>query len=513
MGIVIDKLTYYLTSLLNKIPNYYVGSFIMSFIIYLIDMVMLSTEKRDFKKYNVNDTIDTINDNLPMYYWISLCKTRKDFEDFKTPYLKFWPNFNKSKQYPDVDHVVDVLFKCDPDKRRLNKSKPNLFFAWFANYWINMFLHTTYKGGTGDNVPYNVNFLFGRPIYGASLEEERVIRSFKNGFVRMNVDNTPLKLSDLTDDEKKHVYMENPKDQNIFISGLDKGNLSVGHYVMQTLFNRNHNRLCKKIIEINNILTDEQIYQLAKTINIYQGLKIVLGPYITAISGNVLNVKRDYYTKVQFNHERVLATWEYNALYQWHNMLPEKIGDDTIQDMMYQPETFYKKNIGEWLRDGLTIGLYEQRLNNALPFLLPVEKQALLASRRANLLSYCDYRRNLKLSVPKTFLELTGGDETMAENLQNVYTTVEDVEFYVGMWAEPIIDNKFFGWTFSKLASIVALNSVTLIMQNLRQYITQVDSNLLVLVDDFEYLQEFVLDNLEPCERNTLGNLKLNFVC
>jgi len=499
-------ITYYITSLVNKIGFYNSRVFAMSIMLYIFQVIrgIGSFDPQNYKIYNVKDEIYKIDNDSKKYYWISIENTREEFDQSKTPYLKFWPNFSKGRNYPDIDYTIDKLFRCNVSERRLHKNKTNIFLVWFANYFIFSFLHTTYDD---DLLPYNKNYFLGKPMYGASLEEEKILRSFKNGFVKMHSDNTPLRLSDLTENQKSHVFIENPNNQDAFISGNDRANISVGHYITQTILLRNHNKLCKQIMEINNSLTDEQIYQLAKTINLYQFIKIVLGPYISTI-GNTTDIKSDYYSTSEFTYTSINATWEYNLVYQWHNMLPEKIGNVKLTELAYKPELFYKKNIGEWINLAVKTPIYEQRLNNSLPFLLPVEKQAILASRQSNLSSYCEYRTKLKLSVPKTFMELTGGDHRMSQNLKDVYGKVENVEFYTGILAEPIESPGIFGETIMKILTMIALNALPVILHDYRRYITETDNNLLQLVDKFKYNKDYFLDNLTENEKQ---QLPLNF--
>ena len=49
---------------------------------------------------------------------------------------------------------------------------------------------------------------------------------------------------------------------------------------------------------------------------------------------------------------------------------------------------------------------------------------------------YCEVRRLLDMSVPKTFLELTGGRRDIAGELEAVYGDVGKVDMVVGMLAE-----------------------------------------------------------------------------
>lgn len=61
---------------------------------------------------------------------------------------------------------------------------------------------------------------------------------------------------------------------------------------------------------------------------------------------------------------------------------------------------------------------------------------------------YCEFRRLLRLQVPETFLELTGGREEPARELEAVYGTLDKVDTMIGMLAEPYPE----GFAFSDTA-------------------------------------------------------------
>lgn len=61
-----------------------------------------------------------------------------------------------------------------------------------------------------------------------------------------------------------------------------------------------------------------------------------------------------------------------------------------------------------------------------------------LRDRERGIPRYCEMRRQLHMTVPKTFLEMTGGDGTLANKLEEVYGDVEKVDMIVGCQCEPL---------------------------------------------------------------------------
>ena len=55
-----------------------------------------------------------------------------------------------------------------------------------------------------------------------------------------------------------------------------------------------------------------------------------------------------------------------------------------------------------------------------------------LRDRERGIPRYCEMRRQLHMTVPKTFVELTGGDKDLAKKLEDLYVDVEKVDMIVG---------------------------------------------------------------------------------
>ena len=60
----------------------------------------------------------------------------------------------------------------------------------------------------------------------------------------------------------------------------------------------------------------------------------------------------------------------------------------------------------------------------------------ILRDRERGIPRYCDFRRHLRMSVPRTFEELAGGDQAVADELAKYYDSVNQVDLVVGCLAE-----------------------------------------------------------------------------
>jgi hypothetical protein len=481
----------YVFELISYIKSYDVKVLITTIIIYIggytIDIRYNSFDKNNFIEYDILDNKKIIFQNLE-YPYIDLPKNNDDLKNFTVPYMKFYPT-SIQKEYPSIDKVMS-LFKSN--SKILHPNKMNFMFLSFAGYWVHCFLHTIYK----DNIPYQENgsVFIPKPIYGSTIKQENILKTKHNGKIKMRDDNTPLHLYEITQEEQKIFNMINPhNDTNFFICGITRANVSVGTYIIHTILQRNHNRLCDIIIKHNPSLDDTTIFNLAKTINFGQLIKLIVGPYIHAIN-NKINIKSDY---LWLNSKEYFITWEYNLCYQFHLCLPEKIDNYSLKDIAFNSEIIYSKNIGEWIQIFCNTQCNQQIVTNCQDYFLQVERKAIEVSRNVNILSYCEFRQKLNLFIPKTFEDITG-EKILSNKLKEVYKDVNNIELYVGMNSEPTLG--FFGETMSKLLAIIALPGLSKEIKKVRSYIYNIDKQFLNLIDDYKTLDEFIKENLTITE-------------
>ncbi|RDA85725.1 hypothetical protein CP532_5935 [Ophiocordyceps camponoti-leonardi (nom. inval.)] len=82
----------------------------------------------------------------------------------------------------------------------------------------------------------------------------------------------------------------------------------------------------------------------------------------------------------------------------------------------------------------------------------------ILRDRERGVPRYCQFRRLLNMSAPKTFEELTGGNRALAQELREVYGDIELVDALVGSHSEPLIKGFGFSETAFRVFLIMASN-------------------------------------------------------
>lgn len=168
-------------------------------------------------------------------------------------------------------------------------------------------------------------------------------------------------------------------------------------------------------------------------------------------------------------------TEEFVSVYRMHTLIPDNIAffnagsgkhEETypIQDVVFQKarvpleknvsfaDAFYSFGIN--YPGAITHNNYPSFLRQ---FTVPGEEVEverdmgtidILRDRERGIQRYCEMRRLLHMPAPKTFVELTGGDEELAQKLEGVYGDVEKVDMLVGCQCEPLPE----GFGFSDTA-------------------------------------------------------------
>lgn len=156
-------------------------------------------------------------------------------------------------------------------------------------------------------------------------------------------------------------------------------------------------------------------------------------------------------------------TEEFVSVYRMHTLIPDNIAffsakggkhEETIpiQDMVFQKardpldgnvsfaDAFYSFGIN--YPGAITHNNYSSFLRGPMDPGDGVERDMatvdILRDRERGIPRYCEMRRLLHMTAPKTFVELTGGDKDLASKLESVYQVIEKVDLLVGCHCEPL---------------------------------------------------------------------------
>jgi prostaglandin-endoperoxide synthase 2 len=170
-------------------------------------------------------------------------------------------------------------------------------------------------------------------------------------------------------------------------------------------------------------------------------IRIVVEEYINHITGYWFRFSLD---PASFKNEPWQRTnrmaIEFNLLYRWHSLVASPIefggAQLTIEQTLQNTDALIDAGLGRFMTDASQQRSGRIGLFNTDRFLVEkAERPSIEQGRRARLRSYNDYRELCHLPRAANFSEFSG-DPRVGEGLRALYDSVDDVEFYVGLFAE-----------------------------------------------------------------------------
>ncbi len=277
----------------------------------------------------------------------------------------------------------------------------------------------------------------------------------------------PLGLKKLTPEGRR----------TIFAVGGDRVNAVPQTAMMNTLFLREHNRLAAMLEAKHGDWDDERVFETARNIVIVMFIRIVVEEYINHINTTQFPLQADPKAawRARWNRPNWM-TVEFSLLYRWHGLVME---NTSWGDKAHPGESTMLNNsllIGSGLAQSF-INVSANRaallgLENAANFMMFAELGAINQARINNVASYNDYRIAMGMEPARNFATLVGSSDNPAEaarltalagRLQALYGDVNNVEYYVGLFAERVEKN---GPLPELISSMVAMDAFSQALTN-----------------------------------------------
>lgn len=381
--------------------------------------------------------------------------------------------------HPDMDSVA-ALFRRETFAPSTDTS---LLFAFFAQWFVDGFLRTKWEAG--ENREFRENESNHEidlcQIYGMTDVQTAMLREHAGGRLRMQESKGESWPSPLFEERDGNIEMigryrripevdaftpavpglytplnfervfshwdENEK-RHAFAVGLEHGNSTIGHTLMNTLFMREHNRTAAILAAGNPGWSDEQLFQTARNVTIAVLLKIVICDYIVHIAPVPVPLEP---VPGMAERERWYRTnWipvEFALLYRWHPLIPDEL---VVEGDTLPAASFRRAN--KWVMDkgldAVLLAASRQKtgrigLQNTAPFLADppqpgnpgVVRLSLEMARACRLQSFNAYREHFGLKPVASFEDLTGETE-IAGKLRALYGDIGHLEWFVGLFAE-----------------------------------------------------------------------------
>ncbi len=369
---------------------------------------------------------------------------------------------------------VTALFRREEEVLSTDTS---VAFVFFAQWFTDSFLRTDLADFRKNESNHEIDMC---QIYGRTITQTDLLRSGAGGHLK----------SQLIDGEEYPAFLFQPREpgaplifktefdglfdpafitdvilagapddrkDSFFAVGLEHGNSTIGSTMLNIVSLREHNRLADMLAADNPEWDDERLFQTARNIMIVLLLKLVVEEYIEHIGpwDTPVELVPFIADEQRWNRPNWCAV-EFNILYRWHSLVPDAIGDGA--ELLSSTE--WRNNNPLVLSTGLEkllafcstqrsgkIGLLNTPtflVDRSRPDWPSIEERTVTLSRQAQLRSLNDYRTAYGLARHASFDQLTK-DQTVRERLRALYPTVDDVEWYVGIFAEDYPDYLMMG--------------------------------------------------------------------
>ena len=318
------------------------------------------------------------------------------------------------------------------------------------------------------------SFIDGSQIYGSNATRAAALRTFAGGHLKTSAGNLlPLNTVGLPNANDAHVVADN----QLFLAGDVRANENIELTAMQTLFVREHNRLSDDIARQHPTWTDEQIYQQARSTVIAELQAITFNEFLPALLGqNAIQLYRGYNPNVNPS----IANEFFTAAYRFgHSMLDGEIsrlnndgteipqGSASLRDAFFNPtllDTSLPNHQGDIdpLLKGASSG-YAQEIDvkvvdDVRNFLFGQPGQGgfdlvalnIQRGRDNGLADYNTVRAAYGLPKVTNFAQITS-DPTLQASLKATYTTVDNIDLWVGGLAEDHAPGSSVGQLFGRI--------------------------------------------------------------
>ncbi|WBH17375.1 peroxidase family protein [Sphingomonas radiodurans] len=265
--------------------------------------------------------------------------------------------------------------------------------------------------------------------------------------------------------------------QTLFAVGGDRVNATPQTAMMNTLFFREHNRLAGLLEQQHREWDDERVFETARNIIIVLFIKIVVEEYINHINTTEFPLQADPKAawKAKWNKPNWM-TVEFSLLYRWHGLVTENVtwGDTTLpgKSILLNNRLLIESGLAQSFVNVSANRAARLGLENSASFLLEAEQSTIGQARSNNVASYNDYRVAMGMEPARNFAAIVGSSDDLTEQgrlsalaarLHVHYGTPDNVEFYVGLFAERTEKN---GPLPELIAAMVAMDAFSQALTN-----------------------------------------------
>lgn len=368
---------------------------------------------------------------------------------------------------PPAEEVVRTIFLRRPGEFT-PCSRTSALFCFFAQWFTDSFLRTDPIDRRRNTSNHEIDYC---QIYGLDERTTFAIRERQGG--RMRLENGLLPRLTLPDGSVREQFLDlsyirqdvpDPADpkpgerlraalgrslpeaerldrwSRMYAAGLERGNSTIIYTALSTMSVREHNRVADELRWRHGDWDDDRLFETARIIMVRNVLQIVVEDYINHLAGGVRFELDRGFAEQQDWYRSNRISLEFNLLYRWHSLVPEKLSIDgssySHQDFRFNNALLETHGVEHCINAASTQHAGRIQLYNTPEFLWRAEHASLDMARTFRLRPFVDYCDRFSQKPPESIEELVHGDERAVADLTRLYGTVDRIELPVGLIAQ-----------------------------------------------------------------------------
>ncbi|MCA9066421.1 MAG: peroxidase, partial [Planctomycetaceae bacterium] len=381
-----------------------------------------------------------------------------------TDYIWAWGQF--------LDHDIDLSDSADPaETLSIEVPVGDPWFDPFATGTVTIdTVRSKYVIGSdsSDGLRQQLNsitaFIDGSVVYGSDQTRADALRTFSGGQLRTSAgDLLPFNVDGLPN--------ANGTSATQFLAGDVRANENVLLTSMQTLWVREHNRIASELAAADASLTDQQLYEQARSIVAAEIQAITYNEFLPALLGpDAISAYSGYDSGVNSGIANEFST----AAYRFgHSLLSPQLqqldsnwqslpaGPLPLQNAFFNPSYVTQNGIDALLRGAAVQTAQELDtfvVDDVRNFLfgppgaggLDLASLNIMRGREHGLGDYNQTRQAMGLPAITNFSQISTDPETVAA-LQDLYGSVDNIDLWVGGLAEDHLPESSMGATFTAI--------------------------------------------------------------
>lgn len=352
---------------------------------------------------------------------------------------------------PTPERAADLFTRGDT---MIPCPRSTVLFAYFAQWFTDGFL----RGDT--NIPRDPrknssnHHIDLNQLYGLHRAATAALRAFDGGRLKSRLINGGEFPPHLCENGKikpefaplsavRFAELTDAQRDTLFATGSDRGNIQIGFTMLTVLFLREHNRVARLLAGHHPRWDDERLFQTARNILIVLLIKLVVEEYINHITPYHFRFTLDprlpaMLARAPWYREN-WASVEFNLVYRWHSLIPShlSVGDRDLPmaQTLVGGALIPEPGLGRLFEDASRQRAGRIGLFNTDPLLREVDVASVADSRTLDLAPYNSYREHCGFPRVRGF-EQVSGDQRVSGALRELYRGVDDLDLYVGLFAE-----------------------------------------------------------------------------